>query len=224
MLRPSGAALRGIVLVVALLLGLSAAPPTFAAQGATDQLPDGLVDGAYVTYTNEDDFSSISLSVFAFEDAESAETTGLDAIVEATSFSLNDGAPPADDSTPVADLDAMESTGIDGLEELGDEAVAYEIPFGEGVSLTNLLVRDGANVHLLSYVAIDLGSLEESGTTPEVTDDAVVPIDVLAGIAGPWFEDGIDRDAELIDQIPTVDLLPDGYTETDRQESLELDA
>ncbi|CAA9550151.1 MAG: hypothetical protein AVDCRST_MAG33-821 [uncultured Thermomicrobiales bacterium] len=223
MFRSSVAAFRGLAIVLALVLGLSAAPQAFAAQGDPDEIPEGLIAGSSVTYVNEEqDFSTLLFNVLAFED-EGAAATGLDFIVDATTASLDDVAVSGEeDGTPAAELEVTELTDVEGLDELGDEARAYEIPFGEGVNVAILLVRDGLNVHYWSYITTDLSSLDGSEATPAATPTAEALIDVLLGIATPWFEDGIDPDAELIDQLPTIDELPDGYTESDRQESIDL--
>ena len=215
--------LRGIVVALALVIGLSAAPQVFAAQDAIAP-PEGLTDGSSITYTGEDGYTTLILSVFSFED-EDAASNGLQELVDATTSSLEGlGAGAADSGTPAATPEATELTDVEGLDDLGDEARAFDVSLGEGLSFINLYVRDGSNVHYWAYIAADLGSLGVADATPEATPTAGEPIDVLLGIATPWFADGPDIDAALIDQLPGADDVPAGFTETDRQESLDLGA
>ncbi len=215
--------LRGIAVALALVIGLSAAPQAFAAQDAIAP-PAGLTGGSSITYTGEDGYTTLILSVFSFED-EDAASNGIQELVDATTSSLDSLAADASDSgTPAAAPEATELTDLQGLDELGDEARAFDIPLGEGLSFINLYVRDGSNVHYWAYIAADFGSLDGSDSTPEATPTGEAPIDVLLGIATPWFADGPDQDAALIDQLPGADDVPAGFTETDRQESLDLGA
>ena len=222
MSQSSVAALRSLAIVLVMVLGLSAASPAFASQADPDDVPEGIVAGSSVSYTNEEaGFATLLFNVFAFEDEETA-TAGLQTIFEATTASLDDVTGPGGDGGTPAALELTDLSEIEGLDELGDEARAYLLPFGDGVTFVNLLVRDGVNVHYWSYITTDLSSLDGSVATPMATPTTEESADVLLGIAIPWFADGIDRDAELIDQLPTIDDLPAGYTEADRQESLDL--
>jgi hypothetical protein len=223
MFHSSIVALRGLAIVLALVLGLSTAPQVFAAQSDQDENPEGLVAASSVTYVNEEPgFSLLQLNVFAFED-EDAASAGLDFIVDATTASLVEGAGlDEDNGTPAANPQVRDITGVEGLDELGDEARAYELPVGEGVSFVNLVVRDGSNVHYWLYSSTDLSFVVGSEATPVATPSAQAPVDVLLDIAIPWFADGIKRDGELIDQLPTLDELPEGFTEADREESIDI--
>lgn len=216
-------ALRGIAVALALVIGLSTAPQAFSAQ-ETSEPPEGLTDGSSIQYTGGDGSITLILSVFSFEDDDAA-SSGLHELIDATSSSVGALAGDSGDSgTPAAAPDITELTDLEGLDDLGDEARAFEVPFGEGVSFINLYVRDGSNIHYWAYIAADLGAFGGSETTPEATPTGEAPVDVLLGIATPWFADGIDRDAALIDQLPGADDVPAGFTESGRQESLDLGA
>lgn len=219
---------RRIVMALALLMGVSVAPQAFAAQSGPAEIPAGLTSGAQVSYTNEADLSTLVFTVFSFGD-EAAAKAGLDQLAELATTSLESAAEPVGaGGTPEAAPKVTELTDVQGLNELGDEARAYDVPFGEGVSLVTLLVRDGANIHYWAYVITDLGSFDATASTPAATPAATpageAPIDVLVGIATPWFDSGINREGALIDQLPGQNDVPAGYTEVDRQESLDLGA
>lgn len=215
--------LRGIAVALALVIGLSAAPKAFATQDTVEP-PEGLTGGSSITYTGEDGSTTLILSAFSFED-EGAASNGIQELVDATTSSFDDlAAGTGHSGTPAAAPEATQLTDLEGLDELGDEARAYEVPLGDGLSFSSLFVRDGSNVHYWAYIAADFGSFDGSVATPEATPEGEAPIDVLLGIATPWFADGPDQDVALIDQLPGADDVPAGYTETDRQESLDLGA
>ncbi len=222
MVSNAAIALRAIAVVLAVVIGLSAAPQAFAAQGTGDQ-PEGVTDASAITFAGEDGSTTLILAVLSFEDDDAA-SNGLQELIDATITSFNaDAADAGDSGTPAAGSEAIELTDLEGLDDLGDEARMFDVPFGEGVSFINLYLRDGTNVHYWAYVAADLGALDGSEATPEATPAGEAPVDVLLGIATPWFVDGIDRDAALIDQLPGTDDVPAGFTEIERQESLDLD-
>ena len=215
--------LRGIAVALALVIGLSAAPRAFAAQ---DELapPEGLTGGSSITYSDEDGSTTLILSAFSFED-ENTASNGFQEIIDATTSSFDDlAAGTGDGGTPAAGSAVTELTDLEGLNDLGDEARAYEVPPSEGISFSVLFVRDGSNVHFWGYLTADFSSFDGSVATPAATPGAEAPVDILLGIATPWFADGPDQDAPLIDQLPGADVVPAGFTETDREESLDLSA
>lgn len=207
-------ALRGVAVAAAVALGVSTTAPAFAQDVAP---PEGLVDGAQATFASEDNLSQYIFSVFQFEDEAQAEA-GLDAVIDVASQSLGE-ADAAEEPTELTD--------VEGLDQLGDQATAYSLQFAEGVDLTYIVVLDGVYIHYWASVGADLSDI--TGSTPEADATATAdstpgaggaPVDELVSIATAVIGEGAPESAALGDLLPTVEDLPEGYTEVSRTESL----
>ena len=62
---------------------------------------------------------------------------------------------------------------------------------------------------------------EETDETTVEPADPLLGLVALTEIGDDWFGGDKPDDGELIDQLPTVDQLPDGYSEDERSESLD---
>ena len=138
--------------MLALVIGLVGSLQA-SAQIDEDDVPDGALDGAAVSYSSEtgdDPLAPIfSFSVFAFEDDDAASES-LDAFMGQLVDDVA-AAVETDETMAGAELIEVDEGDVDGLDDLGDEAVAYRVTFGEevgnlGISL--LGIRDGDRLHI----------------------------------------------------------------------------
>ncbi|HEV2528045.1 MAG TPA: acid shock protein [Thermomicrobiales bacterium] len=211
----STAAVRVLAIAVAMALGLSSVATAFAQD--TTAPPEGLVDGAQATYATEDSLSQLIFSVFQFEDEAAAEA-GLDAVLEVASASLGDTGAAAEPT---------ELTDVEGLDEIGDRASAYDLEIAEGVNVTYIVILDGVYIHYWAFVGADLDALGLSTPEADAPPDLAAtpgaggdPVDVLVDIASSVLGEGAPEGAALGDLLPTDEDVPAGYTENSRSESL----
>ena len=233
---------RVAAMAVALVFGLSAAGQTFA-QGSIPGAPAGLQDGAQATYTNQSDGSILVLTDFRFQDEQSA-TDGVDAITTlfeqqlSSSLSGSGMSPSATTSEATAeasDIPSDSGAGAEataaatpveienakGLDNVGDEAHAYQLDVAKGIEIYYLVIRDSTDVHLWAYVSADLGSLGGGEATAAATAGPNgSALDVLTGIASDWFSDGSHASDSPADALPSQDALPQGFSLTDQTDSL----
>ena len=223
---------RVLLMAVALALGFSGAFRA-SAQIAESGVPAGATDGASIAYldaSGEDEFAPVySLSVFTFDD-EAAAADVMERVPRDYSDLLAAGLDP-ENPMGDAELVPVDSADLAGIGNLGDDARAYRVRLGDdtgGLSLSLLTIRDGANVHLWLSFVLDFGALPGDQGTPAATPaatpataDANEGLADLVGIGDAWFNGDKPDGGNLIDQLPAVDHLPDGYTEVDRYENLD---
>lgn len=217
--------LRVLAITAAMALGLTATGGLVATAAQIDPetgIPDGATDGASITYTNDSDTAApfYSFLIFQFDDDDAA-TEAMEAYPELLASELTGEEASEEPSGELVELTDEE---FDGLGDLGDEAAAYTVDLGEemsGFSVGLLLVREGDTLEVWTAVVIDLsGFLGEEAPSAEPID-ALAAVNGLASVAGDWFGGDRPDDGELIDRLPTAEVLGDGYTEADRAESLE---
>lgn len=193
-----------------------------AAQSDDDDIPEGVTDAASISYvleSGDDPLAPIyGFMIFSFVDDDAA-STAMDAVPDEFIGMDETG----------SELIEIDTDEIDGLDDLGDEARAYRIDFGDevgGLDFSILSVRDGSNLHVWTSIVLDFSfALEDDAAAAD--DDAAEPADPLFGatdlveIAADWFDGDKPDRGDLIDQLPTVDQLPDGYVEGDRAENLD---
>lgn len=174
-------------------------------QGAGDI---GVVDAGSRTMVNLNDPTALvyQLTVLEFTDPERAAES-LQLITDAASGTL-----PATASTPEA-----VATTIAGLDEtvvdLGDEAVLYYQPDESGAAgIATLFVLDDVYIHQWAVLPVPV---EENAL---LIDPATLSEDLLA-LAERWFDE--EHTGEAIDQLPNLDLFPEGYEVLDESSGLE---
>jgi hypothetical protein len=208
-----------LVAVLALVLALGGTARV-AAQDESE-IPEGATDGATIAFSPasiEDAQAPIySFGVFTFEDDDAAEA-GLDDYVQ--QFQDNFAA----DEETSAEITELDGDDVDGLDDLGDEAHAYIVDTSAdeelaGTSVGLLAVRDGAQFQVWLGVVLDFSAFTGDATAEPV--DARAGIDALLEIAPDWFGGDRPDDGDLVEQLPGLDQLPDGYEETARAEGLE---
>lgn len=228
MRKRSVVTLRLAAVVLSLAFALAALPRAMSAQGATGlQVPNDVQDGAEISYSN-DSFGFLDFAVFQYKDDKTAEKGQgelLDLI--GSSFDQQIAADAGDTSggTPPAVTKPTEITDVKALKGLGDETHAYKVDFSqEGVTATvyYVLVRDGAKLHL--YLTLDFGgdllAQLQSADPSAAASASGSNFDTLTRITHEWFTNGFDEHADLVDQLPGQDQVPDGYTEDSRATNL----
>ncbi|HEV2528044.1 MAG TPA: hypothetical protein VGT61_06345 [Thermomicrobiales bacterium] len=213
----------GWLAAVMVLLLAAGTPLSTAAQDADmAAIPEGATDGALVSYMPSDDEDSqapvYAFTVFSFEDDAAAESA-FDTYIEEFEASLATDA--------AAEVTVVEVTGdeAEGLDDLGDQRAAFRVEatgdalagFGFGV----LLVREGDALHVWTALVFDLSGLTGESEATAASVDPNASLDALLAIAPDWFDGDQSRDGALIDQLPGLDALPDGYEEVQRAEGLD---
>jgi hypothetical protein len=216
-----------VIAVLALVVALIGTVAVSAQDEPLTGIPEGATDGASISYMseNEDDPLApvLTFAMFSFEDDEAAEE-GFEDYVEQFETAMAETAAEESENGLVVELVEMGGDELDGLDELGDERMAWRIDYvGEdvaGFSFGILMVRDGETVQAWSRIIFDLSVLMggEATAEPVGANDA---INFLVGFATDWFDGGMPDDGDLIDRLPTIDDLPAGYAETERAEGLD---
>lgn len=231
--------LRAVVLTVVLTFGL-AGVLRVSAQISESGVPEGATDAAALSFTPDGDVVTdpiYTFIVFTFDDDDTAsqrfETLPGDIEQSFAEDEAADDDAGDDEATPDATGDDLETIHLvelsgdefAGLDDLGDEARAFDLvypdpeEFGGGLTATLLIVRDGDRIHLWTSLVLDFGLFDETATPTPIDPRAAA--DGLASVAGAWFGGDKPDDGALVDQLPQLDDLPAGYTETDRAENLQ---
>ena len=224
---------RAFVVMIAVSLGLTGTIQA-SAQISDSGVPAGAIDGAAISYQPaEVSFDAptatyFNLLVFTFADDDAA-TTAQDALPQQIADVVSGGV--EHDAADRPGLVQVNGADLDGLDGIGEDARAYEQRFDEGSggsSIGLLTVREGANVFIWVAFALDFGAVLGDEGTPTVTPSST-PTSAGAGqgvtdlveIADTWFNGDKPEGGALIDQLPTVDQLPEGYVATERYENLD---
>ena len=224
---------RAFVAMIAVSLGL-AGTIQVSAQISDSGVPAGAIDGAAISYQPaEVSFDALTATyfnplVFTFEDDDAA-TMAQDALPRQIADVVSGGL--EDDAADQPGLVEVNGADLDGLDGIGDDARAYEQRFAEGPggsSIGLLTVREGANVFIWVAFALDFGAVLGDEGTPSATLASTPAsgsvgqgVAVLVEIADTWFNGDKPAEGALIDQLPTVDQLPEGYVATERYENLD---
>ncbi len=211
--------------VLALVIALGGTARVAAQDVELTGIPDGATDGASIGYMSDDEDNPyapiLTLGVFAFDDEDAAEDGYADYIAQFEA-AMEEATSDADVETDLVPLDGND---IDGLDGLGDERVAYRMDYvGEdvgGFSFGILIVRDGETVHYWSGMIFDFAALLADEGPIESPVEANDAITFLVELGSPWFDGDMPTDGDLIERLPSLDELPDGYAESERAEGLD---
>ncbi len=211
-----------VAAVLALLLAVGMPLNAVAQDAEFSGIPDGASDGALISFTpgaDSDPQAPIyAFTIFSFEDDGAAESA-FDSYIAEFEASL--------ETDDVDSVRLVEVTGDDaeGLDEFGDQRVAFRVEtagdalsgFGFGI----LLVREGDTLHAWTSLVLDLSGLSGDTDATATTLDPNAPVDALLSVAMDWFDGDRPEDGALIERLPGLEQLPDGYEEVQRAVGLD---